>query len=179
MFRFAHPELLYLLIVIPLLIVFYVVMIRRKKKAIAEFGNPELLGPLMPLLSFKRGTWKFVMLMLALLFVIVGVAGPQFGSKLQQVKKKGVELMIALDVSNSMMAQDIKPSRLEKAKMAISRMVEKLSNDKIGFEYQYGYRTGTGDGYRECDRSGRPVVYTGNRDVQSDYCHHGRRKPSG
>ena len=132
MFRFAHPELLYLLIVIPLLIVFYVVMIRRKKKAIAEFGNPELLGPLMPLLSFKRGTWKFVMLMLALLFVIVGVAGPQFGSKLQQVKKKGVELMIALDVSNSMMAQDIKPSRLEKAKMAISRMVEKLSNDKIG-----------------------------------------------
>ena len=70
--------------------------------------------------------------MLALLFVIVGVAGPQFGSKLQQVKKKGVELMIALDVSNSMMAQDIKPSRLEKAKMAISRMVEKLSNDKIG-----------------------------------------------
>ena len=89
MFRFAHPELLYLLIVIPLLIVFYVVMIRRKKKAIAEFGNPELLGPLMPLLSFKRGTWKFVMLMLALLFVIVGVAGPQFGSKLQQVKKKG------------------------------------------------------------------------------------------
>ena len=132
MFRFAHPELLYLLIVIPLLIVFYVVLIRRKKNAIAEFGNPELLGPLMPLLSFKRGTWKFVMLMLALLFVIVGVAGPQFGSKLQQVKKKGVELMIALDVSNSMMAQDIKPSRLEKAKMAISRMVEKLSNDKIG-----------------------------------------------
>lgn len=132
MFRFAHPELLYLLIVIPLLIVFYVVMIRRKKNAIAEFGNPELLGPLMPLLSFKRGTWKFVMLMLALLFVIVGVAGPQFGSKLQQVKKKGVELIIALDVSNSMMAQDIKPSRLEKAKMAISRMVEKLSNDKIG-----------------------------------------------
>ena len=64
--------------------------------------------------------------------MIVGVAGPQFGSKLQQVKKKGVELMIALDVSNSMMAQDIKPSRLEKAKMAIARMVEKLSDDKVG-----------------------------------------------
>ena len=132
MFRFAHPELLYLLIVIPLLIVFYVVMVGKKKKAIAEFGNPELLRPLMPLLSFRRGSWKFVMLMIALLFVIVGVAGPQFGSKLEQVKKKGVEIMIALDVSNSMMAQDIKPSRLEKAKMAISRMVEKLSNDKIG-----------------------------------------------
>ncbi len=132
MFRFAHPELLYLLIVIPLLIVFYVVAVRRKKKAIAEFGNPELLKPLMPLLSFRRGTWKFTMVLLALLFVIIGVAGPQFGSKLQQVKKKGVELMIALDVSNSMLAQDIKPNRLEKAKMAIARMVEKLSDDKIG-----------------------------------------------
>ena len=132
MFRFAHPELLYLLIVIPLLIVFYVVMVGKKKKAIAEFGNPELLKPLMPLLSFKRGAWKFVMLLIALMFVIVGVAGPQFGSKLQQVKKKGVELIIALDVSNSMMAQDIKPNRLEKAKMAISRMVEKLRDDKIG-----------------------------------------------
>ena len=132
MFRFAHPGLLYLLIVIPLLIVFFVMMARKKKKAIAEFGNPELLEPLMPLLSFRRGAWKFVMLMLALVFVIIGVAGPQFGSKLQQVKKKGVELMIALDVSNSMMAQDIKPSRLEKAKLAIARMVEKLSNDKVG-----------------------------------------------
>lgn len=120
MFRFAHPGLLYLLIVIPLLIVFFVMMARKKKKAIAEFGNPELLEPLMPLLSFRREAWKFVMLMLALVFVIIGVAGPQFGSKLQQVKKKGVELMIALDVSNSMMAQDIKPSRLEKAKMAIA-----------------------------------------------------------
>ena len=132
MFRFAHPGLLYLLIVILLLVVFYVVMVGKKRKAIAEFGNPELLKPLMPLLSFKRGTWKFVMLMLALAFVILGVAGPQFGSKLQQVKKKGVELMIVLDVSNSMMAQDIKPSRLEKAKMAISRMGEKLSDDKVG-----------------------------------------------
>lgn len=132
MFRFSHPELLYLLAVIPLLLVFYIVMVRRKKRAIAEFGNPDLLCPLMPLLSFKRGAWKFAILLLALLFVIVGVAGPQFGSKLQQVKKQGVELMIALDVSNSMLAQDIKPDRLEKAKMAISRMIEKLSNDKIG-----------------------------------------------
>ena len=132
MFRFAHPELLYLLLVIPLLIVFYIVMVNKKKKAIAEFGNPELLKPLMPLVSFKRGAWKFVMILIALMFVIIGVAGPQFGSKLQQVKKQGVELMVVLDVSNSMLAQDIKPNRLAKAKMAISRMVEKLSDDKVG-----------------------------------------------
>ena len=66
MFRFAHPGLLYLLAVIPLLVLFYVVMRHRKKKAIAEFGNPELLAPLMPLLSFRRGAWKFVMILLAL-----------------------------------------------------------------------------------------------------------------
>lgn len=132
MFRFAHPELLYLLLLIPMLVIFYIIMLRRKKRAIVEFGNIELLKPLMPLLSYKRGTLKFVVLMLALLFVILGVSGPQFGSKLQQVKKEGVELMIVLDVSNSMLAEDIKPNRLEKAKMAIARMVEKLSNDKIG-----------------------------------------------
>ena len=131
MFRFAHPELLYLLIIIPLLIVFYVVARIRKKKAIAEFGSPELLSTLMPLQSYKRETLKFILVLIALFFVILGVAGPQFGSKLQQVKKEGVELIIALDVSNSMMAQDIKPSRLDAAKQAISRMVEKL-NDKVG-----------------------------------------------
>ncbi|KIO42664.1 MULTISPECIES: VWA domain-containing protein [Sanguibacteroides] len=132
MFRFAHPDLLYLLIVIPLLVIFYIVTVRHKKKAIAEFGNPDLLNGLMPLLSFKRGALKFVLILIALLFIILGVAGPQFGSKLQQVKKEGVELIIALDVSNSMLAQDIKPDRLEAAKQAISRMVEKLNNDKIG-----------------------------------------------
>ncbi|MCC8173391.1 MAG: VWA domain-containing protein [Odoribacter sp.] len=132
MFRFAHPEILYTLLILPLLCVFYILMRNKKKKAIAEFGNPEVLAPLMPLLSFKRGTWKFVMVMIALLFVILGAAGPQFGSKLQQVKKQGIELMIVLDVSNSMLAEDIKPNRLEKAKLAISRMIEKLSDDKVG-----------------------------------------------
>lgn len=132
MFRFAHPDLLYLLAVIPLLIAFYVVVKNRKKKAIAEFGNPELLATLMPLQSYKRETMKFVMVLIALFFVILGVAGPQFGSKLQQVKREGVELIIALDVSNSMMAEDIKPSRLAAAKQAISRMTDKLTDDKVG-----------------------------------------------
>ena len=132
MFRFAHPDLLYLLAVIPLLVVFFVVVRTRKKKAIAEFGNPELLATLMPLQSYKREAAKFVMVLIALFFVILGVAGPQFGSKLQQVKREGVELIIALDVSNSMMAEDIKPSRLAAAKQAISRMTDKLTDDKVG-----------------------------------------------
>ena len=132
MFRFAHPDLLYLLAVIPLLVVFFVVVRTRKKKAIAEFGNPELLATLMPLQSYKREAAKFVMVLIALFFVILGVAGPQFGSKLQQVKREGVELIIALDVSNSMMAEDIKPNRLAAAKQAISRMTDKLTDDKVG-----------------------------------------------
>ncbi|MDL2251310.1 VWA domain-containing protein [Odoribacter sp. OttesenSCG-928-J03] len=132
MFRFAHTELLYLLAIIPLLLLFHIVMINKKKKAISEFGNPETIYPLMPLISLKRETWKFSLIMLSLIFLIFAAAGPQFGSKLQQVKKQGVEIIIALDVSNSMMAQDIKPNRLERAKMAISRMIEKLSNDKVG-----------------------------------------------
>jgi len=132
MFRFAHPDLLYLLIIIPLLILFYAVALRKKKRAIATFGNPQLLGTLMPLRSPKREGMKFVLVMIALFFVITAIAGPQFGSKLQQIKREGVELMIALDVSNSMLAEDIKPNRLQAAKQAISRMVDKLGNDKLG-----------------------------------------------
>jgi Ca-activated chloride channel family protein len=132
MFRFAHLEWLYLLIILPLLALFYAYMSARKRKAIAEFGDPELLATLMPLRSPKREVLKFVLVLAALALVVVGVAGPRFGSKLQQVRQEGVELIIALDVSNSMLAQDIKPSRLQAAKQAIARMVEKLRNDKIG-----------------------------------------------
>ncbi|MDR2130945.1 MAG: VWA domain-containing protein [Odoribacteraceae bacterium] len=132
MFRFAHPELLYLLILLPLLVLFYLLMAARKRKAIAAFGDPGLLETLMPLRSPRREAMKFVLVLVALSFIITGAAGPRFGSKLQQVKREGVELIIALDVSNSMLAQDIKPSRLQAAKQAISRVVEKLNNDKIG-----------------------------------------------
>jgi Ca-activated chloride channel family protein len=132
MFRFAHPEILYLLIIIPLLVFFYLLMAARKRKALATFGDPELLKTLMPSRSPGREAARFALVLAALFFIIVGGAGPRFGSKLQQVKREGVELIIALDVSNSMLAQDIKPSRLQAAKQAISRVVEKLNNDKIG-----------------------------------------------
>lgn len=132
MFRFAHTEILYLLLLIPLFTLLYIHVRRKKKKAIESFGQPEILAPLMPLMSSARPAYKFAVLMLATAFIIIGLAGPQFGSKLQKVKRKGVEIVIALDVSNSMMASDIKPNRLEKAKRAISRLVERMSDDKIG-----------------------------------------------
>jgi Ca-activated chloride channel family protein len=86
----------------------------------------------MPFASKSRPMFKFFTLMLALAFVIVGLARPQYGSKLKKVKREGIELIIALDVSNSMMAEDIQPNRLERSKMAISRLVDKLKDDKIG-----------------------------------------------
>ena len=86
----------------------------------------------MPDLSISRPVVKFILLNVALGAILFGLAGPQFGSKLQEIKREGVEIVIALDVSNSMMAEDIQPNRLERAKQAISKLVERLTNDKIG-----------------------------------------------
>jgi Ca-activated chloride channel family protein len=132
MFRIANPEFIYALLVIPALIVFFWYSRIKRKKALAQFGQKEILAQLMPNVSASRPVVKFIILMIALGSIILGLARPQFGSKLKTEKRKGIELMIALDVSNSMMAEDIQPNRLERAKRAISQLVDKLSNDKIG-----------------------------------------------
>jgi Ca-activated chloride channel family protein len=132
MFRFANPEYLYFLIVIPILFGLYLISSYIKKRRLAEFGNFELIRQLMPGVSFRRGWIKLIFVLTALTFIVFGLAGPQFGSKLTESKRKGIELIIALDVSNSMMAQDIQPNRLERAKQAISRLVDQLSNDRVG-----------------------------------------------
>jgi len=132
MFRFANGEFLWALLVIPLLTLFFVWSRIQRKKALQRFGNLEMVNQLMPFASRFRPVLKFTTLMLALSFIITGVARPQFGSKLKKVKREGIEIIIALDVSNSMMAEDIKPNRLDRAKLAISRLVDKLTEDKIG-----------------------------------------------
>ena len=132
MFRFAHPEFLYLLFVLPALIAFYVYAIILKKKAIKKYGNPELLEELMPEVSPKRQHLKFWLLFGAIAMVIIVIAGPQFGSKLETVKRQGVEIMVCLDVSNSMLAEDVTPNRLEKAKQMLSKLTDGFSNDKVG-----------------------------------------------
>lgn len=132
MFRFAHPDTLYLLGLIPLLIALFVWGRTKRKRQLKKFGEEMLMEQLMPKVSPKRPVWKFYVTLIAIMVMIFVVAGPQFGSKLQTTTKKGVELIIALDVSNSMLAEDIKPNRLERAKQAISQMLDKLGNDKIG-----------------------------------------------
>ncbi len=132
MFRFEHPQYLWLLVCIPALAFINILISQRRKKALKKIGNPDLLASLMPNASKFRPLIKFYIMLLVLLCLIFTMAGPQFGTKLETVKRKGIEIMIALDVSNSMNAQDIQPSRLDRAKRAIYQLVDKLSNDKIG-----------------------------------------------
>ena len=132
MFRFGNIEYLYLLAVIPVLILLFMVLFSLRKKALRRFGHLAVIEQLMPAVSFARPVIKFMLIMLALTSLIIGIARPQFGSKLREIKREGVEIIIALDVSNSMMAEDIKPNRLERAKQAIAKMVDRLVNDKIG-----------------------------------------------
>jgi Ca-activated chloride channel family protein len=132
MFRFANPDYLYLLLVLPVLVLFYIYAIIRKRKALKKYGNPELLAELMPEVSYKRQHWKFWLLFGAITVVVFVIAGPQFGSKLETVKRQGVEIMVCLDVSNSMLAEDMSPNRLEKAKQMLSRLTDGFVNDKVG-----------------------------------------------
>ena len=132
MFRFENIEFIYLLILIPVLLIVFIIGRRIRKRSLKRFGDPEILNQLMPFLSVNRPVVKFLFILFALVFIILGMARPQFGSKLEEIKRKGIEIVIALDVSNSMLAEDIHPNRLEKAKQAIARLVEKLADDKIG-----------------------------------------------
>lgn len=131
-FRFANPQYLYLLILVPLLALLLLYFSERKKRSLQQFGKLSLISHLMPEVSRKRTALKASVLLLAFTLQVLVVAGPQFGAKLETMKRKGIEIMIALDVSNSMNAPDITPSRLEMAKMAVSRLVDKLSNDRVG-----------------------------------------------
>ena len=132
MFRFAHPEYLYLFLLVPILTGLFIYTKILRRRNINKFGNPDLLADLMPNVSFIRPQIKFYIQLLAVILLIIVLSQPQFGMKEEKDKRKGIEVMIALDVSNSMMAQDVQPSRLEKAKQVLSKLVDGMTNDKIG-----------------------------------------------
>lgn len=131
MFRFGEPLYLYLLIVVPILAAFYFYSNYRRRKRLKEYGDMELLKQLMPEVSKYRPDVKFWLMLAAMVMVILMLAQPQFGSKMETVKRQGIETVVALDISNSMLAQDVAPSRLEKSKKLISRLVETFNNDKV------------------------------------------------
>ena len=132
MFRFAHISFLYLLVLIPVFTVSLVLFLVWRRKALNRFGEFQLIHQLMPEFSTGRLIFKFVLLMIAFAFLVLALADPQTGSKMEKVERRGIDVMIALDVSNSMLAEDIRPSRLERAKQAISKLIDRLDGDRIG-----------------------------------------------
>lgn len=132
LFRFASPDLLYLLLLLPAMIILWIINESGKRRRIRRLGDSELVKKLMPELSRTRPNLKFLIQLLAVTSAIILLARPQFGSRLEEVKKQGVEVIIALDVSNSMLAGDIQPDRLTRAKQALTRLIDNLENDKIG-----------------------------------------------
>lgn len=132
MFRFEDITYLYLLAVIPLLALLRFMMTRAQKKRLKKFGNPRLVKHLMPDVSRWRPSVKFWLLQAALALIIVMLARPQFGTKISQEKRQGIETLICMDISNSMLAQDVTPSRLDRCKMMVENLVDNFTDDKIG-----------------------------------------------
>lgn len=132
MFRFEHPEYLYLLALLPVFLIIFLYSMHIKKRNLKRLGNMKVLRGLMPDVALKKQHLKFWLLFICLGLFVLLIAGPQFGSKLETVKRQGIEVMICLDVSNSMLSNDINPTRLEKSKLILSKLIDDLRDDKIG-----------------------------------------------
>jgi Ca-activated chloride channel family protein len=132
MFRFANPEYLHVLYIIPVIIVLYFFYRKNRTKLLEKFSERKLHNILFPSFSGLKNTFKFILVIISIIFLIIAAANPQVGTKMEEVKQMGIDVLILLDVSNSMRAEDIKPNRLEKAKYQISNLINKLRGDRIG-----------------------------------------------
>lgn len=127
-----YPWLLFALPALPVVVLLWLLMMRWKRKAMNRYGSHTLLLQMIPDYSKRRNTFKFILIFLALTFILLGMTNPRFGYHQEKVKKEGVDIMICLDISNSMKARDIKPDRLERAKMGISKLIDQFENDQLG-----------------------------------------------
>ena len=132
MLRFEDPIYLWILLIIPILVLVRFIVWQKRKHNLRKFGDPSLLKEMMPDVSKYRPTIKFCLLLSAITILIFMIARPQVGSKISHEKREGIEVLIALDISNSMLAQDVIPSRLEKSKLLIEDLVDHFTNDKVG-----------------------------------------------
>ena len=132
MFKFANPNALFLYLLLLFVVGVYLYASYRRKSALRKYGDSELLSALMPEVSSHRPQIKFWITFVAMCFMVLLIARPQFGSKVETVKRHGIETVIALDISNSMLAEDVVPNRLEKSKNIISRLVDSFEDDKMG-----------------------------------------------
>ena len=132
MFRFANIDVLWLLVSVPVFSLAYVWYTRLKRRQLEEFGDKELVAQLMPNASRVRPNVKFSILMVALTLLIIAAARPQFGQSERTEKRQGIEAIVALDISNSMLAEDVAPNRLDRAKQMLSKLMDNMVNDKVG-----------------------------------------------
>ena len=132
MLRFANPEYFHLYWLAPLLILFFIGVFRQKKKLLLRLGDDELIARLTRNVSRKKQLWKVVFLLMGYCFLVLAMTDPQIGTKLEEVKREGVDIFIALDVSKSMLAEDVAPNRFERAKQEISNFVDQLRGDRVG-----------------------------------------------
>lgn len=132
MFQLENKYFLAALILLPLFLLLYGLTVRWRKRTMAAYGELAVIKKLMPDISRNKRFAKFILFLSAFGFLIIGIVNPQIGTRLENVKRTGADLMICLDVSNSMRASDLSPNRLEKAKMAISKLIDKLNGDRLG-----------------------------------------------
>ena len=132
MINFAQSQYLLLLLLIPFFFILHALVIRLRKRRLRRFGDETLVKQLMPSYTVSKAWVRLVLFSLAFFFFVIGLSRPQIGAKLKEHETKGAEIMIVLDVSNSMLAEDYSPNRLDRAKLAISRLVDKLRDDRIG-----------------------------------------------
>jgi len=129
---FAQPKYLVILAIVPILILFYIVVFKQKKKALAKFGNLELIQKISQTASYNRQKIKAILIIITFILLTIALARPQIGTKLSIIKRKGIDIILAVDTSYSMIAEDIKPNRLEKAKQEINSLIDKLKGDRVG-----------------------------------------------
>ena len=132
MLMFANSRFLYLLLLVPVFLLGYGLMRFFRARRVKAYGDPSLVEALMPSWSRSKGWVKAVLFSLGFAFFVLGLARPRTGAKLAERTTKGAEIIVALDVSNSMLAQDYSPNRLERAKLSIARLTERLQEDRIG-----------------------------------------------
>ena len=132
MFRFAYPEYLWLLWLLPLLVAVWTAAGQLARRRLSRFGRLETIRPLMPDASTGRRRLKFILYLTAFALLTLALARPQLGSKLREVESRGIEMMLVVDVSNSMLAEDFQPNRLERTKYAIDKLFDGLKQDRVG-----------------------------------------------
>ena len=132
MFRFAYPEYLWLLWLLPLLVAVWTAAGQLARRRLSRFGRLETIRPLMPDASTGRRRLKFILYLTSFALLTLALAGPQLGSKLREVESRGIEMMLVVDVSNSMLAEDFQPNRLERTKYAIDKLFDGLKQDRVG-----------------------------------------------